>query len=92
MTQLAMNVKRDSAARFCVYAPCTVSDVHKTPVFISSAPCHLRLPDHFTLPAGHYLTEEEAARAYDRAALLQQGPSTPTNFPISDYYPSEHGH
>ncbi len=39
--------------------------------------------------AGYFTSEEAAARAYDRAALLQQGCEAATNFPLSDYYPSE---
>lgn len=34
---------------------------------------------------GYYPTAEEAARAYDRKALLFMGPSAITNFPPSDY-------
>jgi hypothetical protein len=34
---------------------------------------------------GYYPTAEEAARAYDRKALLFMGPSAITNFPASDY-------
>jgi hypothetical protein len=34
---------------------------------------------------GYYPTAEEAARAYDKKALLFMGPSAITNFPPSDY-------
>ena len=34
---------------------------------------------------GYYPTAEEAARAYDRKALLFMGPSAITNFPATDY-------
>ena len=34
---------------------------------------------------GYYPTAEEAARAYDRKALLFMGPSAITNFPAADY-------
>jgi len=34
---------------------------------------------------GYYATAEDAARAYDRKALLFMGPSAITNFPPSDY-------
>ncbi len=34
---------------------------------------------------GYYPTAEEAARAYDRKALLFMGPSAITNFPPTDY-------
>lgn len=34
---------------------------------------------------GYYATAEDAARAYDRRALLFMGPSAVTNFPPSDY-------
>jgi hypothetical protein len=34
--------------------------------------------------AGGYDKEEKAARAYDMAALKYWGPTTTTNFPVSD--------
>uniref|UniRef100_A0A453T2Z3 AP2/ERF domain-containing protein n=2 Tax=Aegilops tauschii subsp. strangulata TaxID=200361 RepID=A0A453T2Z3_AEGTS len=41
--------------------------------------------------AGGYDKEEKAARAYDMAALKYWGPTTTTNFPVSDRLRQEIG-
>lgn len=34
---------------------------------------------------GNHETEEEAARQYDRALIIEKGRGAKTNFPLSDY-------
>lgn len=34
---------------------------------------------------GHYDTEEEAARQYDRALIIEKGRGAKSNFPLADY-------
>lgn len=46
------------------------------------------LPAHSPSPQvsfGIFETEEEAARQYDRALILEKGRPAKSNFPISDY-------
>ena len=34
---------------------------------------------------GNHRTEEDAARQYDRALVIEKGRSAKTNFPLADY-------
>ncbi|CAN6968252.1 unnamed protein product [Brassica oleracea var. botrytis] len=46
---------------------------------------YINLKTYFMLCSGGYDKEDKAARAYDLAALKYWGPTTTTNFPISNY-------
>ena len=54
---------------------------------LTTKPCHLELFTHrVSIRARRdHDTEEEAARAFDRAAINKAGPAAATNYPITDY-------
>ena len=60
---------------------------HLNASILTTKPCHLELFTHrVSIRARRdHDTEEEAARAFDRAAINKAGPAAATNYPITDY-------